>query len=208
MAFIQSLVNGELGLSVRTKLNQLIAKSNDNLAEIGWSDNRQWFSAARGNGTTEPAWVNMGNGQFAYSFTTGEELFANYHVNHDYARGTNAYPHIHFVLANTPIAGQQITWSFNYVVARGHSQGDSLTAAETTINMTYTATGNEVAGEHIILECSDVDAFDLIEPDTIIIARVALESANVTGAIYGLMCDLHYQMDRHATINKSPDFYS
>ena len=93
-------------------------------------------------------------------------------------------------------------------MAKGHQQSQSLTAAETAFDMTYTATGTEVAGEHIILECSDLQAFDLIEPDTIITARVQLISENVAGLIYGIMCDLHYETDRHSTLNKAPDFYN
>lgn len=199
--------NITLDATVANELTVNGAGSLDAFDTDGWADNRQWFSAARGTGTTEPNWQNMGNGQFAYNFTAGEELFANYHVNHDYAVGSNAYPHIHFLVDSTMTAGQQITWSFNYVIAKGHSQGESLTVPETTITMTYTATGTEVAGEHLILECSDLDAFPLKEPDTIIMSRVRLVSENVTGSIYGLMCDLHYQMDRHATINKAPNFY-
>lgn len=176
--------------------------------EYGWNDNVQWFSAARGRGTSEPAWSDMGNGHYAYNFTTGDELFVHFHVLHDYKRGTNAYPHIHFVVDQAMTAGQQVTWRFGYVIAKGHQQGESLTAAETVFDMTYTATGAEIAGEHIILECSDLQAFDLIEPDAVAAARVELISENATGKIFGLMCDLHYQTDRHSTLNKAPDFYS
>jgi len=206
MAFIADILNGELGLSVRTKLNQLINKSNNNLTELGWSDNRQWFSAARGNGTTEPVWTDTGNGLYGYHFTVGDELFANYHVNHDYAQGSLAYPHIHFMVDQVMVAGQQITWAFDYIIAKGHQQGESLTDPVTRITLTYTATGSELAGEHIILEAAEVDAFVLKEPDTIIKAGVSLVSENVAGRVFGEMADLHYQMDRHATVNKSPNF--
>jgi len=176
--------------------------------EYGWNDNIQWFSNARGNGTTEPQWRDMGNGHYGYNFTTGEELFINYHILHDYKQGTNAYPHIHFIVDQTMTAGQQITWRFGYVIAKGHAQGQSLTVAETTFDMTYTATGAEIAGEHLLLECSDLQAFDVIEPDAIVSARVELISENVAGLVYGIMCDLHYQTDRHSTLNKAPDFYA
>jgi len=174
----------------------------------GWKDNIQDFGAAKGNGTTEPVWANMGNGHYAYLFTPADELFVKFHVTHDYKQGTLAYPHIHFLVNQTMTLGQQITWSFSYVIARGHSQGESLSGpAETTINMVYTATGTEIAGEHIILEVADVDAIDILEPDAILSARIELVSENVAGSIFGLMCDLHYQVDRLATINKAPNFY-
>jgi len=174
---------------------------------LGWKDNIQPFSAARGRGTTEPVWSDIGNGQYLYKFTTGDELFIPYHVDHDYARGKKAYPHIHFICDQDQDIGDTVTWRFAYIIAKGHSQGGSLTGAESTIDMTYTYTGDEVAGEHIIVECSDGQAFDLIEPDTVILARVELLAETVDGDIYGIMADLHYEADRDSTINKSPDFY-
>ena len=71
--------------------------------------------------------------------------------------------------------------------------------------MTYT--GDEIVGEHIVVECSDTDAFDLIEPDTLIMAGVELLSKTATGKVFGILCDLHYQADREVTLNKSPNFY-
>jgi hypothetical protein len=172
----------------------------------GWKDNIQWFSAAKGNGTSEPVWRDMGNGLFSYEFGVGDELFVVFHVNHDYAVGTNGYPHIHFLVDSIQSAGATVTWRFRYTIAKGHSQGESLVGVPTDIDMTYTYTGNEVAGEHIVLECSDAQAFDLIEPDTLIMARCELIEESVDGRIYGLCADLHYQADRNVTISKVPDF--
>jgi hypothetical protein len=176
--------------------------------EFGWADNIQAFSASKGNGTTEPVWRDMGNGMYGYHFTAADELFVFHHVNHDYKQGTNAYPHIHFLVDQVMNVGEQVTWKICYVLAKGHQQGQSLTAPTTEFNMTYTATGTEVAGEHIILECSDLQAFDLIEPDTLIIVCATLVSENVSGRVFGILHDLHYQTDRHATLNKAPNFYS
>jgi hypothetical protein len=99
-------------------------------------------------------------------------------------------------------------WRFAYVTAIGHQQGGNLLAAETVIDLTYTATGTEIAGEHIILEGGIADTLDLIEPDTVITARVELISKTVTGRVFGIMADLHYQSDRNSTLNKAPNFYA
>lgn len=172
----------------------------------GWNDLIQPFSSARGRGTTEPRWRDIGNGQYLFEFTVGEELFVQFHVPHSYCYGTNAYPHIHFMVDQAMTVGQQVTWRFAYTIAKGHQQGQSLTGAETIIDLTYTADGTEVAGEHLIVECSDIQAFDLIEPDTLILARVELLSENVTGLIFGIMSDLHYQSKNDNTPNKFPPF--
>lgn len=177
--------------------------------DIGWRDNIVDFSSTKTNATSEPSWEDIGNGLFAYNFSVGNEVFANYHINHDYKKGTDGFPHVHF-LVNQPLdLGDVITWRFDYRIAKGHSQGDSLSIIPSiTIDITYTATGTEIAGEHILVECSDEDAFDLLEPDTIVMAKISLLSSNAVGDVFGLMCDLHYQIDRVSTISKSPDFYT
>mgnify|MGYP000680904861 CR=1 FL=1 len=191
-------------LDVRGKKS---SDSSDNVSVLGWKDNIAPFSTAQGNGTTEPVWEDIGNGNYAMNFTTGDELFVQFHVDHDYALGTKAYPHVHFICQQAQTAGTTVTWEFAYRIAKGHSQGDSLiTAPRTTILLTYTYDGTEVAGEHIVVECSDLDAFDLIEPDTVIMAGVTLLSETASGKIYGLMADLHYQSDRETTPFKSPNF--
>lgn len=176
--------------------------------EYGWNDNVQMFSASRGTGTTEPVWRDIGNGMYAYHFTDGDELFVAFHILHDYKVGTNAYPHVHFIVDETMTAGDTVVWNIGYVLAKGHAQGDSLTATETVITLTYTATGNEVAGEHIVLECSDEQAFDLIEPDSILMVRAEMATTTISGRVFGILCDLHYQTDRHSTKNKAPNFYA
>ena len=174
----------------------------------GWKDNIQPFSSAKGKGTAEPLWEDIGNGLYAYDFAVLDELFVIFHVNHDYAQGTDAYPHIHFLNDTVQTVGATVTWRINYSIAKGHSQGQSLTTIPTTtMDLTYTYTGTEVAGEHIIVECSDLDAFDLIEPDTVIMMEVILQSSTAVGKTFGLMADLHYLADRDYTPSKSPDFY-
>ena len=54
----------------------------------GWRDNIAKFAAARGNGTSEPVWADMGNGHYAYRFAVGRELFVMFHVDHDYEDGS------------------------------------------------------------------------------------------------------------------------
>jgi len=174
----------------------------------GWVDYIQPFSSARGRGTSEPTWTDMGNGHFAYQFTVGEELFVPEHIRHNYKKGTKAYPHVHFCSDQTMSAGDQITWRYGYVKAKGHSQGESMTVPETSFDMTYTATGNEIAGEHIILECTEAQAFDLLEPDTYLSGRFELIGTNTAGRIFAQFGDLHVETDRDGTPGKAPDFYS
>lgn len=174
----------------------------------GWRDLVMPFSSARGRGTSEPVWSDIGNGLYAMLFTAGDQLFTSFHVDHDYAPGSKAYPHIHWFSSSPILTGQTVTWRFLYQIAKGHSQGESLTATAQTIDIGFTAAKDYIAGEHIVSECSDLDAFLLIEPDTIILVGVELLSENLTGDIFGVMSDIHFLSDREVTLNKAPNFNS
>lgn len=191
---------------IRDVRGQPTTQSSDVISVLGWKDNINPFSSALGNGVTEPNWADIGNGLFAYHWTTGEKLFTQFHVDHDYALGTPCFPHVHFFCKQAQANGNAVTWRLTYTIAKGHSQGESLTVAPTVIDMTYTYDGTEVAGEHIIVEVADIDAFDLKEPDTVVIMCVELLSETATGDIVGLMADLHYQSDRETTPYRKPNF--
>jgi len=188
-------------------ITQLSNLDNGLQHQLGWKDNLAFFSSSKGNGVTEPVWSAMGNGNYGMLFTAGDQLFVTHHVGHDYALGTKAYPHIHFCVTQTQTVGATVVWRYSYVVAKGHQQGDSLTAARTTIDLTYTFSGSEVAGEHIIVEASEVQAFEILEPDTLVDAGVELLSETVVGNVFGKLSDLHYQANREDTPNKTPSFY-
>jgi len=104
-------------------------------------------------------------------------------------------------------AGDTVTWRIHYIVARGHNQGESLLAARTTFDIVYTSpAGGTVAGDHIVSEASIAQAYDLKEPDTVILAEIEMLPKTFAGNVIGIQADLHYQTDREATIGKRPDF--
>lgn len=176
--------------------------------EIGWRDNVQAFSAAIGTGTTEPNWENIGNGLYCYRFTNAEELFVSFHIDHDVLVGGKTYPHIHWMPTVNMTVGQTLTWELTLAVAKGHHQGERLTATTTTLNLVYTADGTELAGEHMILECTDLQSFITPEVDSAIMMKCKYLTGTYTSPVYGVMADLHYQVDRNATPNKAPNFYN
>ena len=193
-----------------TGIESRIEKLWESKHQVGWKDNRQYFTNANAGGTTPATWALMGvNGHYGMRFSVGSSLFVPYHVGHDYALGSKAYWHIHWLCDIALTLGDTVTWRTYYTIARGHHQGDSLTGVRDFIDVTYTADGTEIAGEHIILECSEAQAINLLEPDTLVKTEVELLSASVTGTaeIFGEMADLHYQSTREVTPNKTPNFY-
>ena len=175
--------------------------------EEGWRDNVQAFSSAQGNGTSEPNWQDIGNGMYAYRFTNNEELFVYFHVNHDVDPVGKTYPHVHWMPSVNMTAGETITWELTLAIAKGHHQGEILTGTTTTMNLLYTADGTEVAGEHMVLECTDLQAFTNPEPDTVIMMKAKYLEGTYAQPVFGIMADLHYEVDRNATPNKVPNFY-
>jgi len=171
----------------------------------GWEDLLMPFPAARGSGTQEPVWKDIGNGIYAMHFTTGDELFASYHVPHIYKIGSKVYYHIHWLCDIAMTAGDTVVWGVEYVQA---AIGESLTASTNSITLTYTADGTEVAGQHIIVEVSEESSFIFPEIDALILSRVSLLSVSVTGTerIFGIMADIHYETDGFRTSTKESPY--
>lgn len=175
------------------------------LHKTGWRDNIAPFTFA-GTGAAAPTEVTDGAGARVLSFGEGDEITVVFHVDHDYAMGTDGYIHVHWSPTTAMTAGQTVIWQFSYTVAKGHQQGQSLTGTPTTISFTHTADGTEVAGEHMVTECSNAQAFDLLEPDTIIKGVVTRLDGTYNSAVHGYQADLHYLSSREVTIGKKPDF--
>ena len=196
---------GEVNL--RDKLASL---ENQNRYGAGWADLTAILNNSNAAGLSPPAWKSMGaNGHYGLHFTAGESAFCVFHVPHGWA-GTLSYPHVHFLVDIALTAGDTITWKLHYTVARRgheHHTGESLTGARTTLTLTYTADGNEVAGEHIVIE-DDTQTIDMLEVDALVIMEVEMDAATVTGTeeIFGLMCDIHYESDGMLTKEKAPKF--
>lgn len=178
--------------------------------ELGWKDNVMPFSSGNAGPSNFPAFNAMPNGMHAFQFAPDDYLYVFFHVTHDYALGTNAYPHVHFLSSLAGVAGEIAEWEFTYGIATGkvvgHPAGGTF-AVQPAIVFSYTYEGTEAMGEHIIAECSDLQAFDLIQPDAVVYAKVKLtNNTTVAGNIFGICCDLHYQTVSESTKFKASPF--
>lgn len=174
----------------------------------GWDDYEADFSSGTSSPSKEPTFDPMGNGLYAYNFAEGDDRFVSFHIKHDILVGSNVYPHIHFCPATTMTVGQTIVWTFDYVAPKGHAQAESFFGATSQISMTYTADGTEIAGEHLVLECSDIQAILAPEVDSIMYVKVTRGVGTYVGGVYGIKADLHYKKGRLSTKNKAPNFYT
>ena len=173
----------------------------------GWDDYDADFSSGTSTPSKEPSFQNMGNGLYAYNFDVGHDRFINFHIKHDIEVDSKVYPHVHWCPETTMIAGETVSWEFMFVAPKGFHQGESFFAAPTTIVFNYTADGTELAGEHIITECSDIDSILAPEVDSVMYARVTRNTGTYGSGVYGIKADLHYRKGRISTKNKAPNFY-
>ena len=172
----------------------------------GWNDITSTFLPSSVNPSTTPDFAAFGaNGLYALKFAEGDIAFINFHIKHDILIGSSIYPHVHFSPATTMSVGETIVWTIDYVSA-DRSSGDSLTETLTQATLTYTADGTEVAGEHLVVEVADIDAFVTGDVDSIILMMCTLGNGTYTGDVFGHMADLHYQVARLSTPNKESPF--
>ena len=183
--------------------------------KTGWFDMFGDFVNAKITGTNQPTWTKVtddgagSTGVYAYSFdaATLNELWLAFHLNHDYKTGTAFYPHIHWLPSSTDTG--TVRWGIEWTAALGHNQ-----AAFGNTQFTYIEqAGPGTALQHMVAEVAAPGiTIASAEPDMLILCRVFRDAAHANDtyadACFGLMLDAHYQIDRHGTLNKAPNFYA
>jgi hypothetical protein len=161
-----------------------------------------------------PTWTLYRNGIYLYAFPANQtkEVFATFHLDHDYALGTAVYPHVHFTV-NTTSSGV-VRWGIEYTVAKGHAQVTGSTyGATTTVYVETTVTGGTDQYKHFVSEVSLANAVPatLLEPDSVILVRIFRDTASPNDTypddVFGIQADVHYQANTWATLNKATNFY-
>lgn len=170
-------------------------------AADGWKDLKTDLLSAT-SGASAPSLTAFGpSGNLkALAFSNGDEAFFTFHTTHDIKEGSTMYPHVHWTSSGTSNA--VVDWALEYSAAIGHNQVGGDFGAPTTINLSEAASGT--AWRHMVTE--DGTGITAPEPDTLIVCRLSRTSATNADTIFGLAVDWHYQTDRHATKNRTPDF--
>jgi hypothetical protein len=170
---------------------------------VGWRDNfANLTAAATGAGTpTLQPFGPSGNSK-QRRFGINDSVYVVWHIDHDVAVGSTAYMHVHWT--SDGVDTGLVAWQINFTGASGHNQANF--PADTTLTMEQAGQGS--AWRHMILE--DTVGFTIPEVDSLIIAevkRVAPSTGSNADNIFGLFVDIHYQVDKYATINRAPNFY-
>jgi hypothetical protein len=179
----------------------------------GWKDYTTAFSSQRVPAQNAPTWAPFNPGAWPEGVVVEELSFAvgnylpleHFHINHDVAPGGVALFHCHWTTNSTNTGN--VKWAFIFTRARGHQQ--EAFSTPTVVYVEQAAVGTPYW--HMTAEINLTDAITLIEPDELIkvvVKRVAASSNENTDTVFGLTADIHYESDRDATPNRSPDFYA
>lgn len=173
----------------------------------GWRDNISSIDTRSGGNA--PQRNVFRDGLYLYEFSADEmnEVFSNFHIDHDYKLGTMLYPHLHF--ATTSNASGVVRLGFEYSFAQGHGLGTF--PATTTLYLDFTVPANS-AFVHFVAEVPEGQGIPGtgVDTDGVILMRIFRDAAHVNdtfpATIFGILSDLHYEVDRYATINRFPNF--
>ena len=173
---------------------------------LGWKDIMSEL-VSRG-GASAPSLALFRGSIYAYKFEASsvDQLYASFHIPHDYAPGTPLFLHIHWADVSTTPTGV-VRWGFEYVYAKGH--GQEAFGNTQTVYTEQAAGGSYV---HMIAETATGILADVCEPDGLLLVRVFRDAAHANdtnpAGVFAFSCDVHYQTDRVATLNRSPNFYA
>jgi hypothetical protein len=176
----------------------------------GWNDNVKELYAT---GPNQPSLNNSFGPYYHYEFSadTMNNVFANFHIVHDFALGTAISPHFH-LMTNSNASGT-VRIGFEWSTARrADDTGTTVFTTPATCYAELPIAANS-AGKHFVAQSNDgIPALTDINVDSLIIVRIFRDAAHINDTfpdtIFGLTVDLHYQVARLYTPNRDPDFFA
>jgi len=177
----------------------------------------------RGSGAADPSWVTWNGSikQYRFSNAVTNEVTNAYHIDHDYAPGTNMYIHVHWSQITLDTGGPagvpgDAKWYFEVSYAKGHQQA----AFSTPITTSVVQQGSTTLLTHNIAEVqlstsggsSSMLNTDNLEPDGVILIRTYRNPADAADTLdkepFVHYVDIHYQSTGIGTKQKAPNFYT
>lgn len=173
----------------------------------GWNDIVGSIEVRSGGGSNAPTYAKFNGNIYAYSFSASalNQFFTSFHITHDYKPNTPIYLHMHFA---KPTAGNgNVRWGFEVTIARGYNRGDFGTTNTYYVEQAVSATPYS----HSIAELAVPISSTELETDALVLVRAFRDATHPndteTGAVFGLMCDVHYESSQSNTPNKNYPFY-
>lgn len=188
----------------------------------GWND-LLGVPTIKGTGANDPTWsVYRGNiRQYKFSQASMNELWFSYHIQHDYAPGTDIYLHNHWSQDTVDTGGTagapgNVKWYYDVTYAKGHNQAAFIAPITTSVVGTASGTQYQHMLDELQLSSSTPSGSQLdtalLEPDGVILLRLYRDPVDAADTLnqgpFVHFVDIHYQTDRVNTKNKVPNFYA
>lgn len=154
-----------------------------------------------------------------FFYGANDKLDLDFHIPHDYLKGSDVFLHIHWGHIGTAISGNFVV-TFTHTYAKGHNQ--AIFPAEKAVVMTYNTVDITTTPQYIHRideiqlsvsggSSTQIDTA-LLEPDGVIMLDMtATTIPTITGGGTNkpFICytDIHYQSTSIATKQRAPDFY-
>ena len=174
---------------------------------------------ARNTGANKPTRATWKGGTRGFQFGVNDEEEFEFHIPHDYVKGTDIFLHLHWGHNVTTVTGGTVTFDYDATYAKGHNQGVfGANAVGTVVSGTVTSSqySHDLSeGQFSISGASgtQIDTDDL-EPDGVIKITIGVSANNITVSGGGVpdpfihYVDIHYQTTSIiGTKSKIPDFY-
>lgn len=203
-------------ISLRSARNSPLSftELDNNFKELDFRTKYGWFDLQSAL-YTRPGGNSPGYAQFQDRIYRPElqkgleqELYADFHINHDYSPGTMIYPHLHFTTNSNNSGSVKI--NFQYTWARRHeSDGQTTFTSSITKSSIINIQANH-AKTHFVTELAEGDGIDGtgLEADVVIMMCVWRDAVDTfPDSILAIQADCHYEKDRSATPNRAPNFY-
>ncbi len=175
---------------------------------------------ARNTGANKPTRATWKGGTRGFQFGVDDEEEFEFHIPHDYAKGTDIFLHLHWGHNVTTVTGGTVTFNYDATYAKGHNQGVfGANAVGTVVSGTVTSSqySHDLSeGQFSVSGASatQIDTDDL-EPDGVIKITLGVSANNITVSSGGVpepfihYVDIHYQTNGIiGTKSRTPDFYA
>jgi len=184
---------------------------------FGWRD-LKGIITIRGIGSTDPSFNIYRNGIRQHQFSVNDEVFLEFHIDHDYVPNTHIYIHPHWSHNSSLVTGGSVTWTAEMTYSKGHNQA----AFPATVSLDITQNASTTQYQHLVADeqasVTDGDSTHLnttnLEIDGIILVRFYLKANNITVSGGGApepflhYVDIHYQSTNVCTKQRAPNFYT
>lgn len=183
----------------------------DNRTKKGWFDLQSPIYTRPGGNS--PGFVSF-KGRITrpeLEYGKEQEVFCDWHINHDWKPGSMLYPHVHFTTKSNMSGNIMFHVEYTYAAGFGSTKPSTFCDIQ-EIMIEYYIPPNS-AGIHFIAEAAEgygIPGTNL-EVDSVIMGCIhrhdGMMSNEMTDSVILVQADLHYEKDRMSTPNRKPNFY-